>query len=171
MAILTGMELKDLYTTADVAKERKRLYDQQEGIDPILCVPVKFSESVCDHDHDTQHTRAALHRQTNAFEGKVVNAYSRCLKWLTDVPLSVILRNLADYLEKDYTKNPHHPGWLKRVEIDFKKLPAAEQAVVLSKMKIEAQPNGDKRVKAFVAGVKTQDYTYLQIKDYLRGHT
>ena len=117
---------KSLYTPSDIKSFREHLIKKQKGIDPILKEPFKETV-VLDHSHVTQHCRGALNRNCNAFEGLVFNAYKRCLAWLTDVPLSTILRNLADYLEKDYSDNPYHSDWQKRVRIDFKKLPAGKQ--------------------------------------------
>ena len=57
-----------LYTPADVKRVKDRLAKEQGGIDPILKEPFKETQ-VCDHDHTTQHVRAALNRNTNAFEG------------------------------------------------------------------------------------------------------
>ena len=117
---------KSLYTPSDIKSFRENLIKKQKGIDPILKEPFKET-IVLDHSHITQHCRGALNRNSNAFEGLVFNAYKRCLAWLTDVPLSNILRSLADYLEQDYSGNPYHNAWLKRVKIDFKKLPAKHQ--------------------------------------------
>ena len=60
------------------------LYNLQNGIDPILKEPFSISGACTDHDHVTQNVRSVLHRQVNAFEGKIQNSYIRCLKWMTD---------------------------------------------------------------------------------------
>ena len=167
---MTGNKTEDLYTTADVARTRQKLLEDQQGRDALTGLEIPPKQAVLDHNHRTQFVRGVLHRQTNAVLGKIENLWTRYLSYWYNDTLSNFLRKVADYLEKPDDTRYVHPGWLKRVEIDFKKLPAAEQTVVLSKMKIEGQPNGDKRVKAFVTGIKTQDYTYLQIKDYLKGY-
>lgn len=139
---------KSLYTATEIKAERDRLVSKQEYIDPIL--NELFCETiVLDHDHTTQHVRAALNRNTNSFEGLVTNAHKRCLQWLTDVPLPTILRNLATYLEKDYSKNPYHNGWLKRVTIDFKKLNAVQQGKVLAQLGSKNGTNAAERLKLF----------------------
>lgn len=158
--------IKDLYTIGDVKEERRRLYDKQNGIDPILKTEIPFNETVCDHDHTAQNTRAALHRQTNVFEGRVVNAYTRGLKWLTDLPLPAILRNLAAYLEEDYSQNPHHPGWIKRVTIDFKKLKVQGQVNVLKQLGQEnVKPTN--RVPAFTKAIQSKQFGYLVVKSLI----
>ena len=106
-----------LLTPADIRRTREKLLEQQQGLDPILKRKIKPEEGVLDHDHRSQHCRAVLHRQTNAFEGLVFNAYRRCLEWLDrtvdpkshrqyePIALSSVLRNLADYLEGEDRKS------------------------------------------------------------------
>lgn len=160
------MANKNLFTTAEVKEERKRLYELQSRIDPILQKVVEFNDTVCDHDHISQNTRAALHRQVNAFEGKITNAYIRYLKWLTDKPLPEILRNLADYLEQDYSANPYHPGWIKRVTTDFRKLKAKEQLDVLAELGYNAVKPND-RVATFQKAIKSKKFSFEQIKGFI----
>lgn len=159
-----------LYTSTDVKRVRDQLVKDQKGIDPILNEP--FTETVCtDHDHSTMHVRAALNRNTNAFEGKVFNAYTRCLKWLTDVPLPDILRNLADYYEQDYSVNPLHPSWIKRLHIEFNKLNEADKQRVLSAMNLEAGANGKIRKEIFRKGLLTKNYTYHDTLKLIKGES
>lgn len=157
---------KSLYTSSDIKIERDNFIKLQKGIDPILMQP--FSEIVClDHDHSTQNIRAALNRNTNAFEGLVVNAHKRCLKWLTDLPLPDILRNLAAYLEKDYSANPYHTAWLKRVQIDFKKLNANQQKIVLEKLGSEIGNNLEERLLFFKKKTLDRSLGYATISSLL----
>jgi len=119
------------YTQKEIKEFRDKQIKLQNGIDPITKEPFK-EIAAQDHCHTTQHCRAALNRNSNAFEGLVTNAYTRCLKWLTDVPLPQLLRNLADYLEVDYSNNPYHTGWMTKVKIEFNKLSARQQNDVLA---------------------------------------
>ncbi len=155
-----------LYTPTDVKRVRDRLAKEQNGIDPILKEPFKETQ-VCDHDHTTQHVRAALNRNSNAFEGKVFNAYIRCLRWLSDKPLPEILRNLADYYERDYSHNPLHPGFIKRLCTDFASLPEASKKEVLHLMNQPQGSNGTERKKIFRAAVLSKKYTFDQIKGFI----
>ena len=147
---------------------KEQLIKAQNGIDPILNEP--FKETVClDHDHFSQHCRAALNRNTNAFEGLVVNAYKRCLSWLTDKPLPEILRGLALYLEKDHTSNPYHPSFLKKLKTEFNKLSASQQNEVLKTLGSITGSNPKTRKELFAKVVMERSLGYdvilLTIKD------
>lgn len=151
--------MQHLYTPKDIKEVRDRMVKEQGGIDPIL--KEEFSETVClDHDHSTQQVRAALNRNVNAFEGKVVNAYTRCLSWLTDTPLPEILRNLADYLERDYSGNPIHSGWLKASQVQFNKLSEGSKKAVLASLGSEVGGNSTERKKLFQKALMTRKWTY-----------
>ena len=152
-----------LYTPADVKRVKDRLAKEQNGIDPILKEPFKETQ-VCDHDHTTQHVRAALNRNTNAFEGKVFNAWVRCLKWLSDKPLPEILRNLAEYYEKDYSNNPLHPGFLKRLCTDFASLNEKGKKEALHLLGQPQGNNATERRKLFRKALMTRKFTYDQVK-------
>jgi hypothetical protein len=159
---------KELYTPADIKRVRDEMVKAQGGIDPILKEPFKEPPAL-DHDHSTQRVRAALNRNTNAFEGLVTNAHKRCLQWLTDKPLPEILRNLADYLEIDYSSNPYHNSWIKRCTIDYGRLKAQQQINVLQKMKVTAGGSAAVRKEQFVKALKTKEYSFDLIKEYLKG--
>lgn len=156
---------KDLYTTKDIAEAREEFIKMQGNMDPILKEPFK-EKTVLDHCHLSQNVRAALNRNSNAFEGKVFNAYVRCLRWLTDKPLPEILRNLADYLEQDYSDNPYHPGWIRRVTTDFRKLKAKEQLDVLAELGYNAVKPND-RVVTFQKAIKSKKFSFEQIKGFI----
>lgn len=158
---------QDLYTAADIKKEKKRLLKDQGGIDPILKEELQDKDAVCDHCHVTQHTRAALHRQTNAFEGLVFNAYKRCLGWLTDKPLPEILRNLADYVEADYSSNPYHNGWTKRISTDFNKLKESDKDQVLIQLGQPKGSNAKQRKELFRKAVLSRKFGYEMLKSIL----
>ena len=158
---------QDLYTAADIKKEKKRLLKDQGGIDPILKEELQDKDAVCDHCHVTQHTRSALHRQSNAFEGLVFNAYKRCLEWVTDKPLPEILRNLADYVEADYSNNPYHNGWLKRISTDFNKLKESDKDQVLIQLGQPKGSNAKQRKELFRKAVLSRTFGYPMLKSIL----
>ena len=161
------MEVKSLYTAKEIKEFRDSQVKKQNGIDPILGTEFPKGSICQDHCHDTQHCRAALHLQTNAFEGKVINAYTRCLKWLTDVPLPTLLRNLADYLEVDYSGNPYHVGWQKKVKTEFNKLNATQQNQVLVTLGSTEGSNPSKRKELFAKIVLTRGIGYDTIRNVI----
>ena len=169
------MTVRSLYTPEDLKRVRRELFDKKEGVDPILDEKIEYSDSVLDHCHVSQNSRAALHRQSNAFEGLVFNAYKRCLQWLTNKPLPDILRNLADYLEQDYSENPYHSGWIKKVKTRFNKLNADDQRNFLKKFGYEAGSNAKHRTNAFGVLVKDRELGYSKINsallDFEQGNT
>lgn len=158
---------KDLYTPKQISEVKESLYNQQDGICPITGENMALKDSVCDHDHQTQHVRAALHRQSNAFEGLVFNAYKRCLEWVTDKPLPELLRNLATYLEQDYSDNPYHTGWTKKIQICFNTLKEKQKDNVLISLGYEKQLNGAARKNCFRKAVLSRKYGYLHLKDLI----
>lgn len=160
-------KVEHLYTPAEVKRTRDRFVKEQKGIDPILNEPFKETP-VLDHSHSTQHVRAALNRNTNAFEGLVANAYKRCLGWLTDKPLPDILRNLATYLEQDYSANPYHPGFIKRLEVDFNKLKESRKDEVLVKLGYNPEVNSAKRKAVFKRAVLTRKFTFPELQVLLK---
>ncbi len=159
---------ESLYNTKDVQRIRELLLRQQKGIDPILKQNLLLEDAVLDHDHVTQHCRAALHRQSNAFEGLVFNAYRRCLGWLTEESLPDILRNLADYLEMDFQNNPYHVGWIKKVQTEFNQLNADQQRLVLKEIKADSGTNATARKNSFRKKILKDKLEYNDIKDILR---
>ena len=159
-----------LYTPADVKRYRDELVKKQNGIDPILLEPFKETP-VLDHSHSTQRVRAALNRNSNAFEGKVYNAWVRCLKWLSDKPLPEILRNLADYYEEteriEHTM-PYHPGFIKRLCTDFANLNEAGKKQVLLQMSQHQGNNGTERKSIFRKAILSKKYTFEQIQKLIQ---
>lgn len=156
-----------LYTAKDVSSLRKLLYNEQLGIDPILQESIEFTSSVLDHDHESQRVRKVLHRQTNSFEGKVYNAYLRCLKWVTEKDLPSILRSLADYydLHENANNSPFHPGWQKKVSSMFNKLNESQKDKLLVSLGFSKGSNVKERKALFRAATLDRDLGYLKIKE------
>lgn len=95
--------------TKDISKVRTALLIDQGGFDPITLLPI--SEPCLDHDHDTGRVRGVLDRRTNSWEGKVRNSFRRVGLKKTGVDLIACLRNLADYLSRNFNCNPIHPSF------------------------------------------------------------
>lgn len=135
-----------LRNTDEAAKFRNHLLGKQNHIDPITGEIIK--DPVLDHAHfGEQRCRAVLQRECNSFEGKVQNAFNRYMKHLTDVPLSEVLRNLADYLERDNSKLPIHHTAITVDTGKFKRLPAEKQREILESFDIVPESNNLKRTK------------------------
>ena len=137
---------KRLKNSQEAAKYRDTLLAQQSKIDPIT--KSSITDPVLDHQHyGDQKCRAVLERTVNSFEGKVYNAYLRYVKHHTDLTISDILRNLADYLESDYSNNAiHHTAIDTDVRV-FKQLPAESQKEILQSININPESNTLKRAK------------------------
>lgn len=147
-----------LRSPKDVQQVREQLLKEQGGIDAITGLEIPPKQAVLDHCHESQHCRSTLSLNSNAFEGLVFNAYKRCLSWYVDKPLPEILRRLALYLEKDYTANPYHPGWMKKVKTEFNKMKAKQQNSFLVKMGECEGNNLSERQASLKKIMKTKGY-------------
>ena len=101
----------------DLPKWREEQLARQGGKDPITGQPIAVP--CADHDHVTGHLRQVLDRETNAFEGKVFNAWRRYLRY-KGVSLLDAISGLYGYYVLDYSKNPIHP--LHRTKEEKKEL-------------------------------------------------
>lgn len=104
------MPFKEL-KTKDIKLLKEKLYSINNGICPLLNVPIKLDETVLDHIHKLKSEEYATNKGTirnaiefraNALEGKITNNWKRYFgadesKHPIDLP--AFLRNLADYLE------------------------------------------------------------------------
>lgn len=92
--------------SSEIAAYREKRRADQCNLDPITRL---FIENPClDHDHVSGRVRQVLDRDTNAFEGKVFNAWRRYLRH-KGVPLERALSGLLEYYSVDYSGNPLHP--------------------------------------------------------------
>lgn len=166
---------ESLYTTNDVKKVREKLLEEQDGKDLATGLEIPKGQAVLDHNHSTQYVRGVLHRQTNAVLGKIENLWTRYLGWWYNGTLPEFLRKLADYLERPDNQHYVHPGWIKRVSIDFGKLGAYAQTCVLKEMSVDANPkNATERRKLFQKTIVKNKLKYEFVKglldeDYYRG--
>lgn len=135
-----------LRNSNEAATYRNHLLHKQNNIDPITHEHI--NDPVLDHAHfGEQRCRAVLQRECNSFEGKVQNAFNRYMKHLTDKPLSEVLRNLADYLERDNSTLPIHHTAITVDTGKFKRLPAEKQREILESFDIVPESNNIKRTK------------------------
>jgi hypothetical protein len=105
---------------------RKKWYEEQDGVCPILKTKIPFEQSVVDHQHKLKSEdadesgkgicRGAIDRFANALEGKISNNFKR-LGLNKYIELPEFLRNLADYLEENKIHEETkyiHPSEAKR---------------------------------------------------------
>ncbi len=158
---------KRLKNPNEAAAYRKELLKKQNGIDPII--GIKITKPVLDHYHGgNQHCRQVLQNEVNGWEGRVANSFKRCLGHLTDKPLHEVLRNLADYLEKNNNIPPeeqviHHTALTVDVN-KFKRLPATQQNAILEGLGVVPGSNTTARVKQARKLIKDGKLNMFDIK-------
>lgn len=83
--------------------QKSNIAQYREKHCPSECPITKadMQDNVLDHCHTTGMVRGVLHRQSNAFLGKIENAWRRYCKKSSNVELATALRNMADYIEKE----------------------------------------------------------------------
>jgi hypothetical protein len=153
---------KRLKNPQEAAKYRNALLTQQNNIDPIT--KELITDAVLDHQHfGDQLCRAVLDRTVNSFEGKVQNSYNRYIKHLTSRTLSEILRNLADYLEQDYTANAIHHTAIDTDVRAFKSLSAEKQKEILEGISVQPKSNSVERSKQARKAIREGTLNALEI--------
>lgn len=161
------MSKKRLKDAKEAAVYRKELLIKQKGIDPIL--GIKITKPVLDHFHQGhQHCREVLQNEVNGWEGRVANSFKRCLGHLTDKPLHEVLRNLADYLERNASTPEeemviHHTAMSVDVK-KFKALPAKQQCDILESFGVEPGANVKLRANQARKLIKSGELIMLNIK-------
>lgn len=158
---------KTLYNATEVKKVRQVLLAKQKGLDALTGLPIPDKQEVLDHDHKTQYVRGVLHRQTNAVLGKLENLYIRYLSWWYSGSLSDFLRKAAEYIEKEHPKEYVHPGWIKSVTTQFRKLKSKDKDILLSKLGIAECKNDLQRVNAFKKYILQSRPSFDTIQSYL----
>lgn len=96
----------------DIKPLREKLHKEQDFICPVCEQKTPLSETTLDHQHKLFKDqplgengagliRGVLCKQCNSVEGKIFNSLRRMGMHKKDISFSEILRNLADYLERD----------------------------------------------------------------------
>jgi len=96
----------------------------------------KVDDAVVDHCHNTGLVRGVLHRQSNAWAGKIENSWKRFGQNNSDLTLPEALRALAIYLEEART-DVLHPVGLRQKCNRFGRLPKNKQIETLIKFKCD----------------------------------
>lgn len=153
---------QDLYTVADVKRVREALIKEQRGVCPVS--KESLVKPCLDHAHDDyQLVRGVLSHGCNIFLGNIENAYKRRISWWLSIPLSELLRNIADYLDKPEDCRFRHTGWLKKVQTEFNKLSAGNQNEVLKALSVKTGKNPKERKELFRKALLTREYDFSTI--------
>ena len=101
----------------EIAVLRTKLHQEQDRKCALCTKRLKLSDAVLDHDHLSGHCRAVIHADCNVLLGKVENYTSRHGKRMrTENRLSSALKNIWEYMLKDWTHNPLHPSHLTETD-------------------------------------------------------
>ena len=159
---------KHLITTKDVAEVRKKLYDEQSGVDKLTGLPLQSKDAVLDHSHLTMYVRGVLHRQTNAVLGRIENMWKRYLAWWYSGTLPEFLRKCADYIEAKDDHRYIHPHWIKFTTTKFRALNEEMKKHVLKGMAKPEGANSKERIATFEKALKSGQFTMTQIEDIMK---
>lgn len=157
-----------LHTPAEVREVRRALLEQQERKDLLTGLPLKWEDSVTDHNHKTHYVRGVIHRQSNAVLGKIENLWTRYLKYWYNGTLSEFLRKAADYLERPDDTRYVHPGWLKAMATKFRSLTEKEKAHVLNSMGKKDERNSALRLASFKKALASRAFTLTQVEHIIQ---
>lgn len=144
---------------SDLPILKKKMYDEQNGICPILGVKVPLEDCVVDHCHRTKTekigengkglVRGCLSRQANSWEGKVVNSFRRYGLHNWNVDICDALEGLLNYLRYSKTNFIHpteKPKEPKIAKVSYNNL-VKEIKKRNKKEKIPEYPKSGKKTK------------------------
>lgn len=130
---------------------KEKLWEVQKGKCAITGLELE-SPNVAhlDHSHElvgnnAGRCRGLLHPYVNALEGMILQKFRRSgLQGKTNY--IEFLRNLAEYLEKDYNDNPVHPGYVPDMVKKFARLSIGEMRAseLLRDTKVKSRAEGVK---------------------------
>tara|TARA_E500000318_G_C3483881_1_gene181542 strand:- start:86 stop:535 length:450 start_codon:yes stop_codon:yes gene_type:complete len=133
---------------------QNKLKAWRENQAPKKC-PISQAEmhdNVVDHCHCTGEIRGVLHRQSNAFLGKVENAWKRYACRSANVSLPEALRRMADYIEFSCT-GLLHPVGANQLQKKFERKKTEDQLNILLDLGVDVASidasNSDKRSKLY----------------------
>ena len=101
----------------DVAAYRKKLLEKQGGLCALCGLKVEKGDDTLDHDHETGHCRAVLHRNCNQIEGRIRAWAKRAYCDPID-----FLQRLLDFWQDDYSYYAIHPNHLSDTEKEIRQL-------------------------------------------------
>lgn len=125
--------------TAKSAKDLKtKLFTLQHGRCTLcgLMLHEDMSKNHLDHDHSLDgknagKVRGLLHGACNRADGRLKNKFIMSGVASMGVDYSTFLRNLADYVEADYSQNDFHPQYIPDMVKKFKKNTLSEMKSIM----------------------------------------
>jgi hypothetical protein len=140
-------------------KELKEYRENKIPKHGVYIDPIVFEQTnnlVVDHDHKTGFIREVIDREINQYIGKCEQNFVRFIHWkFPSITLPNLLRNIANYLDKDYTNNPYHPNHAKKMQNKFKVLRKEMQDQILQNAGIEAQKTKELNLKEYKKIIKS----------------
>jgi len=134
---------------------QSKIKEYRDTNKPELCpiLEINFTDAVVDHNHDSGMVRGVMHRQANAWEGKVYNSWRRYVKNNCNLTFVECLKNLVKYLERGDT-DVLHPVGLVQLGKRFGRMTKKEQvfslrALGVNKKLISSCKNGSERIKLY----------------------
>jgi len=134
---------------------QKELKKFREKNKPHFCPLLNWDSKdwVVDHCHSVGTIRGVVSSEGNVFLGKIENAYKRLSKDARHCSLSVVLRSMANYLEKP-SSNYLHPEGFRQLYKRFFRLDKLTQLDILMKVGInrkliQACKNSKERTKLY----------------------
>lgn len=134
---------------------QNKIKEYRDANKPELCpiLEINFTDAVVDHNHDSGMVRGVIHRQANAWEGKVYNSWRRYAKNNCDLTFVECLKNLVKYLERGDT-DVLHPVGLVQLGKRFGRMTKEEQvfslrALGVNKKLIHSCKNSSERIKLY----------------------
>lgn len=129
---------------------REKLLKEQNYIDPITNEVINNGQMDHSHNINEGYLRKVLTRESNMLLGKIENYYHRYLRGKNlPITLSDILRNIAIYLEQDYSKMPIHPKHINVLISRFRSLKKEQQELILKEKGLIPDKNISKRIKQY----------------------
>lgn len=154
-----------LRTSKEIAEWRDSMLIEQDHMCAVSSLPLNFSNSVCDHDHQLGRCRGVLENSTNALEGMFLSKFNKLkMKERYGLDFPTFLINLGEYLQQDNSHHPYHNGYMNDLRNYIKRLTRTEIASkIRNEFKIDAdetEPKGElvrRYVQEFVSLVELND--------------
>lgn len=154
------IEPEHLYNPKDTTRVRELLLSKQKGRDLITGKTIPKGKAALDHNHKTQYVRGVLHTHSNVMLGKIENAWDRYMVWWCPISLPEFLRGTADFLEREQPEDYVHPMFIKRLEIEFKKLKEPKKNELINKYSDVVCSNATDRLKVFKKLIHKRDKSF-----------